>query len=175
MDTLAAHGRLIVKGGGGGDERTMTLVRMQKKRKVRWATVPHRAFTISRMVCALGAFRFTSTARIPKRRICTVAPDAYLNKFQRRVSEQKAENVINLSAVGMKRCNYCGWGKRKGIMARGVAGRQMWSVWMWFDQWGSPEGSADTILPGDVGGLQQSGGPGPVGIHRTVITTAYLG
>ena len=59
----------------------MTFVRMQKKRKVRWAVVPHRAFTISRMVCAFGAFRLISTARMPNSRICTVAPDAYLGQM----------------------------------------------------------------------------------------------
>ena len=40
--------------------------------------MPQRARMISRMVWALGAFRFTSTARMPNRMICTVAPDAYL-------------------------------------------------------------------------------------------------
>ena len=57
----------------------MQLVRRQKKRKVRWAAVPQRARTISRMVWAVGAFRLTSMARMPNSKIWTVAPLAYLD------------------------------------------------------------------------------------------------
>ena len=35
---------------------TMMLVRKQKKKKTRWAVFPQRACTISRTVCAEGAF-----------------------------------------------------------------------------------------------------------------------
>ncbi len=35
---------------------TMILVRKQKKKKTRWAVFPQRACTISRTVCAEGAF-----------------------------------------------------------------------------------------------------------------------
>ena len=41
------------------------------------AVVPQRTLTISRKVCAFGARRLISIARMPKRRICTVAPAAY--------------------------------------------------------------------------------------------------
>ena len=56
---------------------TMRLVQMAKKRKVRCASLPQRTSIISRKVCMLGAFFLISMARIPKRRICTVAPAAY--------------------------------------------------------------------------------------------------
>merc|ERR1719482_2097487 len=42
-----------------------------------WLVRPWRARMISRKVCALGAFRLTSMARIPKSMIWMVAPEAY--------------------------------------------------------------------------------------------------
>ena len=56
---------------------TMILVRKQKKKNTRWARVPHRAYTISRTVCAEGAFILIWTAKIPNRMIWIVAPPAY--------------------------------------------------------------------------------------------------
>lgn len=56
---------------------TMMLVRKQKKKKTRCAAFPQRACTISRTVCAEGAFILICTARIPNRMIWIVAPPAY--------------------------------------------------------------------------------------------------
>ena len=41
------------------------------------AVVPQRALMISSMVCARGALRLISMARMPNSRICIVAPAAY--------------------------------------------------------------------------------------------------
>lgn len=46
----------------------------QNTMKTMWTVVPYRARITSRKVCALGARRFNSMARVAKRRICTVAP-----------------------------------------------------------------------------------------------------
>lgn len=44
---------------------------------VRCVYAPYRALITSRKVCALGALRFSSIARVANSRICTVAPEAY--------------------------------------------------------------------------------------------------
>ena len=48
-------------------------------------------------VCAVGAFRLTSMARMPKSRIWTVAPDAYLRKCAIQLDRLQAEAAITLS------------------------------------------------------------------------------
>merc|ERR1719389_105850 len=58
-------------------EVTIMFAMKPKHKKVMCAPVPHRARTISHIVCALRARRFTSMARMPKRRTWIVAPDAY--------------------------------------------------------------------------------------------------
>merc|ERR1719158_783206 len=55
----------------------MMFARKQKMMKVTCAGLPQRAFTISHTVCAFGALRFISMARMPKRRTWIVAPLAY--------------------------------------------------------------------------------------------------
>ena len=49
------------------------------ERLTRWATVPQRAYTISRTVWAVGAFILIWTAKTPNRMIWIVAPAAYLH------------------------------------------------------------------------------------------------
>ncbi len=60
-------------------EVTIMFVRNPNTVKTMCAAVPHRARTISKNVCAVGARRFTSTASTAKRRIWIVAPLAYQN------------------------------------------------------------------------------------------------
>merc|ERR1719181_133821 len=58
-------------------DETMMLVARPKKRKTKWAVLPQRTLTISRKVCALGARRLTSMARMPKMSTWMEAPEAY--------------------------------------------------------------------------------------------------
>jgi hypothetical protein len=58
---------------------TKMFVAKPKTRNTMWAKVPYRALIISRYVWALGARLLSSMARVAKRRIWTVAPDAYQN------------------------------------------------------------------------------------------------
>jgi hypothetical protein len=58
---------------------TKILVMRPKVMKTPWVAAPYRARMASRNVCALGAFRLSSIAKVAKRMTCTVAPEAYQN------------------------------------------------------------------------------------------------
>lgn len=60
-------------------DETMMFVMKQKHRNTMCVAVPHRARTISQMVCAAGALRLISMAKTPNSSTWTVAPDAYQN------------------------------------------------------------------------------------------------
>lgn len=60
----------------------MIFAAKQKKRKVKCAGFPQRAYTISQTVCAEGATFFKEIARTPNKRTWMVAPDAYLHYYK---------------------------------------------------------------------------------------------
>ena len=64
-----------------------------RKWLTRWATVPQRAYTISRTVWAVGAFILIWTAKMPNRMIWIVAPAAYLH------SSNAFGQAVNLKGV----------------------------------------------------------------------------
>jgi hypothetical protein len=56
---------------------TRMLVMRPKVRYTACVTTPYRALMTSRKVCAFGARRLSSMAKVAKSKICTVAPLAY--------------------------------------------------------------------------------------------------
>ena len=75
------------------DEAIMGAVRTM------WARVPQRARMISSMVCAVGALRLISMARMPNSRIWIVAPAAYLHRSIMHPDSVRMLRVASMAAT----------------------------------------------------------------------------
>ena len=70
-----------------------------------WARVPQRARMISSMVCAVGALRLISMARMPNSRIWIVAPAAYLHGCVMHMDPVRMLRFASMATAQRGECN----------------------------------------------------------------------